>query len=430
MSALANALQAPASASTPPLKYDAACRAVAEAKTLDEVRDWEDKAAAVREYTRRAGNRSLELDAIEIRERARRRRGELLLALKVEGRLRDGKRSSADDRLTLEQLGVSKDQSSRDQAIAKLDGDTFERLLSCCRSYAEEHPEKHTFGMLQAEKKQAKRVREATAYEARTGEGCTVADLEKLAADGAQFGCIYADPPWDFKTFSDKGKDRSADRHFNTSCLDVIKALGRFVSKLAAKDCVLLMWAVMPQLPGVLEVINAWGFTHKTVGFSWVKQNKNGNGLFWGTGYWTRANVELCLLATKGSPCRLNTDVHQVLMAPIVEHSRKPDEVRERIERLVGGPYLELYARRERPGWTTWGDEISRKQFTAISACPTARFDRDLRPVTEDPTDDGLTLPHFLQIGHPENTWLRRSENNPPNSQPCCRRPGPVPDQE
>ena len=142
------------------LKYDAACRAVAEAKTLDEVRDWEDKAAAVREYSLRAHNRSLELDAIEICERARRRRGELLVALKADGKLSEGRKklSSADDNLTLDDLGVARNESSRDQKIAKLDGDSFERLVARCRAYAEEHPEKHTFDLLRDEEKETKRA--------------------------------------------------------------------------------------------------------------------------------------------------------------------------------------------------------------------------------------------------------------------------------
>lgn len=131
------------------LKYDAACRAIAEAKTVDEVAGWIDKAAAVREYGRRIKNRQLEIDAIEIRVRAKKRRGELLLRLKEEGRLRDGKkRSSDDDRLTLDDLGVTKNESSEDQAIAKIAGDSFERLVARCRAYTEAHPEKHSFNVL------------------------------------------------------------------------------------------------------------------------------------------------------------------------------------------------------------------------------------------------------------------------------------------
>jgi N6-adenosine-specific RNA methylase IME4 len=95
------------------------------------------------------------------------------------------------------------------------------------------------------------------------------------------------------------------------------------------------------------EVIDAWGFEYKTVGFYWAKEP-----LTWfGTGYWTRANPEQCLLATKGSPHRKNADVRKLIISPRRQHSRKPDEIYDYIERLCEGPYLELFARQTHPGW-------------------------------------------------------------------------------
>jgi N6-adenosine-specific RNA methylase IME4 len=207
--------------------------------------------------------------------------------------------------------------------------------------------------------KQAKRVerqqeREATPRDYR--DGGKVEDLVALAASGFRAGVVYADPPWSFEVYSGKGKDRSAERHYDTQSLDEIAALP--VASVCAENCVLLMWAVMPELPGALQVIKAWGFTYKTAGFVWVKQNRSGEGLFTGMGYWSRANAEVCLLATRGAPQRLAADVHQVVMSPVSAHSRKPGEVRERIQRLLGGPYLELYGREPAPGWTVWGNEI------------------------------------------------------------------------
>ena len=113
------------------LRYDAACRAIAEAKTIDEVKTWIDKAAAVREYTRRIKNRQMEIDAIEIRVRAKRRRGELLFQLKAEGRLTEGRKktvigSGQLEPITLEELEVSRNDSAEDQEIAKIDGDSFD----------------------------------------------------------------------------------------------------------------------------------------------------------------------------------------------------------------------------------------------------------------------------------------------------------------
>jgi len=114
-----------------------------------------------------------------------------------------------------------------------------------------------------------------------------------------------------------------------------------------------------PEHPGALEVIEACGFDYKTAGFLWVKTNPGievvtltGKGLFTGMGYATRSNSEACLLTTRGSPLRLSADVHQIVIAPVAEHSEKPDEVYRRIERLYPGPYLELFARKERAGWS------------------------------------------------------------------------------
>lgn len=130
-------------------KYDAACQAVALAKSFDEVKTWEDKAAAVKEYARRANNRTLELDALEIRERARRRRGELLIELKAEGRLAKGRcpqpLRDGGSVVFLDDIDTSANESARDQKLAKMDGNSFERLVARCRSYVEEHPEKHSF---------------------------------------------------------------------------------------------------------------------------------------------------------------------------------------------------------------------------------------------------------------------------------------------
>ena len=179
---------------------------------------------------------------------------------------------------------------------------------------------------------------------------------------------VYADPPWRFDTYSDKGKGRSAEAHYDCLGIDDIKALP--VATLAAPDAVLLMWATDPLLPRALEVIAAWGFTYKTVGFYWVKLNKSAaarlstewpllaeRDFFTGLGFWTRANPELCLLATRGHPSRRAGDVAKLLIAPRREHSRKPDEAYERIERLLEGPYLELFARQSRPGWDGFGQE-------------------------------------------------------------------------
>jgi N6-adenosine-specific RNA methylase IME4 len=214
-------------------------------------------------------------------------------------------------------------------------------------------------------------------------DGGTVEDLYALEKSGQRFSVIAADPPWPFKTYSVKGKDRSADRHYDTKPLDAIKALP--VRHLASDQCALFLWATNPQLSGALEVIKAWGFTFKTVGLVWIKQNRRGQGLFMGLGYWTRANAEVCFLATRGRPKRLAADVHQVIMSPVREHSRNPDEARAKIERLLAGPYLELYGRQPAPGWTVWGNEVAPAmeggRMTRPQQCLESgarRYDRDI----------------------------------------------------
>ena len=173
-----------------------------------------------------------------------------------------------------------------------------------------------------------------------------------------KYNVILADPPWSFRAWSNKGMGRSAEQHYPTMRLEDIKALP--VADLAAEDCVLFLWATFPMLKEALEVIDTWGFTYKTVAFTWVKENRKSPGLFWGLGYWTRANAEICLLATRGSPKRQSAAVHQVILSPVEQHSKKPDAIRERIVTLMGDvPRVELFARQETPGWDVWGNEVS-----------------------------------------------------------------------
>ena len=197
------------------------------------------------------------------------------------------------------------------------------------------------------------------------------------------YGCILADPPWAYKTYSGDAiparamRNGLATAHYSTMQPSQLCALP--VCGVTAKDCTLFLWVTWPTLLDAFDVIGAWGFTYKTCAFAWMKANVSTVNLFddpidayMGLGYWTRANSEVCLLATRGSPKRLNADVRQGIIEPRREHSRKPDCVHERIERLVVGPYLELFARQRRPGWDAWGNETDK--FASI---PTADADPD-----------------------------------------------------
>ena len=172
-----------------------------------------------------------------------------------------------------------------------------------------------------------------------------------------KYKIIYADPPWQYKVYSKKGEGRSAESHYSTMSIDDICKLP--IKEIADKDCILFMWMTFPTLKEGLKVIEEWGFTYKTVAFVWIKQNKKTPSLFWCMGFWTRANAEICILATKGNPKRISARVHQVIVSPIEEHSKKPDETRNRITELVGNlPRIELFARQKVDGWDTWGNEV------------------------------------------------------------------------
>jgi N6-adenosine-specific RNA methylase IME4 len=173
-----------------------------------------------------------------------------------------------------------------------------------------------------------------------------------------KFKCIYADPPWQYKVYSKKGQGRSAENHYPTMSKEDIFSLP--VSEIADEDCILFLWVTFPCLLDGLEAIKQWGFKYKTLGFCWVKRcKKQTSKWFWGLGFWTRANPEICIIATKGNPKRVSKSVHSVVDTPIEYHSKKPDIVRERIVQLIGDiPRIELFAREQSNGWVCVGNEV------------------------------------------------------------------------
>jgi len=172
-----------------------------------------------------------------------------------------------------------------------------------------------------------------------------------------KYNIIYADPPWHFKSWSKKGNERSAIRHYD--CLNINDICNLPVNDIADDDCILFIWVIDSMLPEALQVIKKWNFKYKTVAFTWVKQNKISDGYFTGMGYWTRCNPEQCLLATKGNPKRISKAVKQLIISKRQEHSKKPDDIRKRIVELCGDlPRIELFARQKTEGWDSWGNEI------------------------------------------------------------------------
>ena len=173
--------------------------------------------------------------------------------------------------------------------------------------------------------------------------------------DGTKkYQIILADPAWRYEV--NKGQGMAED-HYPTMSVEEIAALP--VNEIADKNCVLFIWVTFPQLNVVFKVIKAWGFHYKTVAFLWLKQTKVSHKWYFGLGFWTRGNAEVCLLATKGKPKRKSNRVHQFIISPLREHSRKPDEAREKIVELMGDlPRIELFARERADGWDAWGNEV------------------------------------------------------------------------
>jgi len=174
-----------------------------------------------------------------------------------------------------------------------------------------------------------------------------------------KFNIIYCDPPWSYRDKRDKHPRLcgGALKHYPTMKLEDLKNLP--VASIADTNCMMFMWATFPNLQEALDLMKAWGFKYKTLGFSWIKTNKKNGKPFFGIGYYTKSNCEVCLIGVKGKPIKASNSVSSVLIAPKERHSKKPDIVRDKIVELCGDcPRIELFARGTPPsGWTFWGNE-------------------------------------------------------------------------
>jgi N6-adenosine-specific RNA methylase IME4 len=169
-----------------------------------------------------------------------------------------------------------------------------------------------------------------------------------------KYNIIYADPAW---SYQGKMMNSSVTDHYNVMSIEDICNLP--VKDIAAKNSILFMWVTLPKLNQFMKVVNAWGFEYKTTAFVWVKKNKKADSFFMGLGRWTRANPEICVLATKGKIERKSKSIRQLQVYPVDKHSKKPDEFRDLIVELCGDlPRIELFARNTTPGWDVWGDQV------------------------------------------------------------------------
>ncbi|PWJ88408.1 N6-adenosine-specific RNA methylase IME4 [Mesorhizobium loti] len=355
------------------VRYDAACMALASAKSIDEVKDFHDKAEAMRAYARQAKNHQMEVDAAEIRIRAERRLGELIVAQKTTIGLNPGgrpktsaSRGQVPEQPTLSDVGVDRKMSARAQKMAAVPEGEFEAMVGDWRNRIEIENERVTVNLLKAgEKRMSRDQREAELA------------ASQRALPTQKFGLILADPEWRFEPYSrETGMDRAADNHYPTSSLDAIMA--RDVASIAADDCILFLWATAPMLIEAICVLDAWGFAvlerdaevgnlrpvktdaRYVTSFAWLKERII-------TGYWNRGKHEILLVATRGNP--VAPDMYdpklpswfegEAIMAPSGEHSAKPELFLDWIDKLwPNTPKIELNRRGPaRPNWSAWGLE-------------------------------------------------------------------------
>jgi N6-adenosine-specific RNA methylase IME4 len=332
--------------------YDAARDALSEAVRIDEVMSIRTQAAAFAAYARQAKDTDLIEKATELRLRAERKAGQLLAAMKKSGERQSGGRPPAkvengsgehtvsNDPLKLEDLGISKFQSSRWQNVAALPEKEFAERIAQTQRLATQSVEMTPF-----ERAQEKKTKRA-AREVELG-------TKQRALPNAKFGLILADPEWAYEVYSQEtGMDRAAANYYPTSSLEEIAA--RDVGSLAAEDCVLWLWTTVPMLSKAIRIMeDNWGFEYKS-NYVWGKDRA-------GTGYWSRNKHEHLLIGTRGKiPCPApGTQWDSLIHAAVTDHSAKPEIFLEMLEEYYPSlPRIELNRRGPaRANWSAWGLE-------------------------------------------------------------------------
>ena len=178
-----------------------------------------------------------------------------------------------------------------------------------------------------------------------------------------KYGVILADPPWRFRTWGEHNQHKAASKHYSLMTTADIKALP--VNHLAAPHCVLALWCVQPMVDQAIDVMRAWGFKYKTMG-TWAKQSSTGLRWAFGTGYLFRCAAEFYVIGTIGDPSPAVRNVRNLIVSPVREHSRKPEDLHVNLERMFPDAWrCELFAREKRTGWDSWGHETGKFEAAA-----------------------------------------------------------------
>ncbi len=322
------------------IKYDAACKAIADAQSVDEAKDIADKSVALQAYAKQANNPEMERMAAEIRLRAKRRIGQISKKLETQERARtdlhpnDGTQTKTQ---TLKDAGISTSEAHRCEQLAQVDEDEFDTYIEKCRKA----------NKVASSDEIAKRVSKTVSRKQKID---AISARNAALPTGSQYNVIYADPPWQYRNVV--SEDRRLENHYPTMSLEDICAMP--VADIAAPDALLFLWATITELPGALKVMEAWGFEYRSHAV-WVKPSI-------GIGFWFRSQHELLLLGVRG---KMPTPIEaarqsSVIHAPVGKHSAKPQAVRDMIDQSYGElPRIELFAREPQAGWATWGNEVA-----------------------------------------------------------------------
>jgi N6-adenosine-specific RNA methylase IME4 len=272
--------------------------------------------------------------ACALKLEAERKAGEILAGMEMHGRPKKGSNAQP-----LSDIGITKTQSSRWQRAAKVPEDAFREYIESADVTEREIT---TSGLLKLANIHAPKNGAKPAD--RTDGICT--DLMELVESGQKFGTVYADPPW---RYNNQGTRASTDNHYDGD-MSVDEICAMPIADLCAEKCHLHLWTTNAFLFECQKIFNAWGFEFKS-SFVWVKPS-------FGIGNYWRNSHEIMLTAIKGGQTALSRSEKSWIECKRGAHSAKPEIVRHSIERLSPGPFLELFGRSPRTGWTVFGNQI------------------------------------------------------------------------
>ena len=333
---------------------DNASRAIAEAKSVGEVKDIRDKAESVRAYLKQRGaSFEAQQAAAEVKIRAERKIGAILSENLQQGR--PSKKHSTMECFYLSDIGLTGQQSHRYQLIASLSNDDFEQFISGMKEAQQELSSAMAYRLGKRANDTARASETIAAETEANGKQYGATDLQGFVDDGLKFATIYADPPWQYEN---QGTRAATSRHYSTMTVDQLCEMP--IAELAAEQSHLYLWTTNGFLFDSKRVIEAWGFEFKSC-FVWVKPQM-GIGNYW------RLSHEFLLLGTRGGlvvppSCR----VKSWMEIPRGKHSAKPDAFRHMIEKMSPGPRLEMFCRRAMKGWTVFGDQVGAQKELQLS---------------------------------------------------------------